>query len=396
MYRKENREKWQKTFIKEVFKNDDNGRQNYSSIILNNLDLLKIKDEYLPATLYKFYAPTSDNILDIVNKRLWLSHPASFNDPFDCHTGYDSLEYEKYFLLNFIKCNGIVDENESQEGFSIKEFERISRSSTSLKYHTYYSRKEDYYDIVRKLLEQKSRDFQQKVLQLLRDSLVQLESNMDKLRDINIRVACFSGLEKYIEFYKKNQMWSHYSENHKGFCVEYDISSLKEDTVFKFENYLFHSETDNYMNERIRATIKGGLFPVIYTSNRVNIPVTKLMKIKDHNSSVNIKNGIHEIIYKTFIVKSTNWSYEKEWRIILDGNICDYYENKIPFPYISKIFLGCKMDKKTVNTMTEIGDKLGVEVVIMKMDGNKFLLENSYTNNKWDKEILKWSNPFTK
>jgi len=22
-------------------------------------------------------------------QRLWLSHPSSFNDPFDCNTGYD-------------------------------------------------------------------------------------------------------------------------------------------------------------------------------------------------------------------------------------------------------------------------------------------------------------------
>ena len=89
-------------------------------------------------------------------------------------------------------------------------------------------------------------------------------------------------------------------------------------------------------------------------------------------------------------IKSNNWSYEKEWRIILDDKVCQYYDNKIPFPYTKKIYLGCRMKPNLIETMLEIGDELGIEVSILTTSSNKFILEeksaNRYKCNKeWNK-----------
>ncbi len=100
------------------------------------------------------------------------------------------------------------------------------------------------------------------------------------------------------------------------------------------------------------------------------------------------------MLYKTFIVKSAKWNYEKEWRIIIDGDICKYFENKLPFPYIKRIFLGCKMKAHHIDTLIEIADELNVEVVLMTMDNKKFVLEAQKTDSyRWDKERAKWNNP---
>ena len=138
-----------------------------------------------------------------------------------------------------------------------------------------------------------------------------------------------------------------------------------------------------------------GLFPVIYTANRINIPRTKLQKIKlDANNELHHNSDIDTLLYKTFIVKSAKWNYEKEWRIIIDGDICNYFENKIPFPYIKKIFLGCKMEKHNIDTLIEIADELNIEVRLMTMDNKKFVLEVQDTRSyRWDKERSKWNNP---
>lgn len=391
------RKKWQKTFIADVFKNKANRDDNFSKIILNNTSFLESKEKHLPNTLCKYYFPTSDNIIDIQKQRLWLSHPSSFNDPFDCYTGYDTKEYERQGLLTYIKNTGCVDSLNSQEGFTTDELNRVYRSTTADIEYLMCNKIEKYDYVVYKILENKSEIFKQKVYNLIIESTNEINAKMEKLRNINIRVACFSEFNRYEGFKKNIQMWSHYADNHKGFCVEYDLSLLKETTVFSLKDYEYYgSEQSRYLDERLRAAIKGGLFPVIYTSSRVSIPVSKLKKVTINEiGDLHHNSDIDAILYKTYIVKSANWSYEKEWRIILDGNISSYYENKIPFPYIKRIYLGCKMDSQTIETMLEIGKELNVEVIMLTMDNKRFILEESSTDSyNWRKERLKWNNPF--
>ena len=150
------------------------------------------------------------------------------------------------------------------------------------------------------------------------------------------------------------------------------------------------------MDERIKVLILAGLFPVIYTAIRVNIPKTKLQKIKlDNDGQLQHNSDIDSLLYKTYIVKSAKWNYEKEWRIIIDGKVCDYYDNKIPFPYIKRMFLGCKMKTPTKDTMIEIAEGLGAEVVLMELDNEKFILEEHRNDHyKWEKEWTTRQDPF--
>jgi len=389
------RKKWQKTFINNVFGHKTTTHDTFSKIILSNTKLLDGKSDHLPKTLFKFYSPTSDNIMDIKKQRLWLSHPRTFNDPFDCHTGYDVNSYEMHTLLKDIKELGCVDVKNSQDGFTIDEFDRLSRSTTSYEYNWYNSKIEEYDRVRRELLANKSKDFNRIIYDLTNKSRNEVKAKIEELRNVNIRVACFSALDRLKNFDDIIQIWSHYADNHKGFCVEYDISPLKESICFSLENYEYHKNQSKYMEERIKTLILGGLFPVIYTANRVNIPKTKLNKIKfDKINEPQHNSDIDSILYKTFIVKSAKWNYEKEWRLILDGDVCNYYDNKLPFPYIKRVFLGCKMNTQTIDTMIEIVEELGVEVVMMEMDNKKFILEERGPDSyKWNKERAKWRNP---
>jgi hypothetical protein len=94
--RNRSKKKWQKHYIKRVFEENKLIKKNgFTNKILSNIDLLNNKSQYLPTSLYKFYSITSENILDIKNKKLWLSHPSTFNDPFDCSIGYNEVEFQK-------------------------------------------------------------------------------------------------------------------------------------------------------------------------------------------------------------------------------------------------------------------------------------------------------------
>jgi hypothetical protein len=389
--------RWQRGFIRKVFEHSLEHNKSYSTTILDNLDLLNKKNEYMPKSLFRFYSPTSANISDIQNRRIWLSHPNSFNDPFDCNIGYNSEKFEKKCLIDFINKIGCVDEKNKAKGFTSDELSRLERSRLgdyfywTTKYENYSSAKWD-------TLEKKDKDFKQLVDKELSSKLKEIDEKVDSLKRTNIRISCFSDFKGHEEFNSQILMWSHYAEDHKGFCVEYDLGFLKDATKLDLGYYEFFDHTDSYLNERLLATIKASLFPVEYTSQRVNIPLTKLQKLKIDNNGQLVKcNGIEELIYKTFIVKSSKWSYEKEWRLIIDENISNYYGNKIPFPYAKKIYLGCKASIELFETMMEIGKNLGVEVYLQKMDGQKFALDSI---KPWEYEYRqgekKWENPFKK
>lgn len=224
----------------------------------------------------------------------------------------------------------------------------------------------------------------------------QLDTKITKLKNIDIRIACFSEFDRYDDFHKQIVMWSHYAENHQGFCIEYDLEFLKKDIQFSLKDYEFHSEKLKYLEERNEAIIKAGLFPIEYTCNKINIPVTKLNQINiDSTGNINYNSNIDELIYKTFIVKSASWSYEKEWRIIINGKICNYYNNKIPFPYIKTIYLGCKAEKELIDTMITIGENIGAKVILLKMDAQKFILEETGIDHyKFLNELKQWANPY--
>ena len=48
-------------------------------------------------------------------------------------------------------------------------------------------------------------------------------------------------------------------------------------------------------------------------------------------------------IIMSFLTKSTAWSYEKEWRMILPNDVSVFYDNMVPFYPVKTIYLGCKM-----------------------------------------------------
>ena len=386
--------KWQKNFLKKVFSKKRNSSDNFVTIILNDPSVLEAKQLHFPKSFCKYYAPTSNNIIDVQQQRVWMASPSSFNDPFDCSVGCDVEEYEKQCLLKFIKENNYIMPGDSYEGISPEEYVKIINSTTNWDYVGF--KKESYSSLIWKLLENKEKVFSKKIRNYQQESRKIAESKVERLRNNNIRIACFSEYNSNA-FYKNIQMWSHYAENHRGFCIEFEIPFLKERIEFEVDAREAYSNKEEYLNERLMATIQGSLFPVIYTGSRVNIPVTKHIKLCVDDITDNKYTGdIDMLLYKAFITKSANWSYEKEWRLIINGDLSSYYDNKLPFPYFKKIFLGCRMESQPREALIGIAKELDIEAVDLIMDNKKFVLEEQRVEHtdwrkNWYREI---TNPF--
>ena len=167
----------------------------------------------------------------LLNETVWLSSPVSFNDPFDCAItlSRDKLkESVDHAITEIARRNGIPREQ-------IKNHDKIINED-------------------------------QVAYEWLRNSL---RTSMQK-----IGVLCLSAIPYEI------LMWSHYAENHKGFCVEYDFS----------------------VGTQVRLLAQ----PVRYSET---IPMLSLANLPS-----DAKDNFLEVCIFT---KAKQWEYEQEWRVLM-------------------------------------------------------------------------------
>ena len=384
---------WQKKFITDTFEVAKENNCNYSKALIYNLKLLNRKNKYIPNSIFKFYSATPENLFDIRNRVLWMPSPQYFNDPFDCYLSLNTDEYEKRYLLNVIKKQNLLDELNIENAFTLVEFNKLWNSYTKERYYS----SEEWSSVLRNIMEKKSEEFDDKIRRILRQCRVEIEDKLSYLQTKKIRVSCFSSFKSIDDFLKNILMWSHYSDNHRGFCVEYDMSSFKKSFEENVSPDDFHHNKDIYLDGKMRFSIKAGLFPVMYGSQVVSLPTRELLKSKIVSNKLISSYNIDKAVYRSYLTKSSNWSYENEWRIIIDDRVCKYYDYKIPFPYIKTIFVGCHMEDSMVRMIRDIATGLNIPIKIMKLQKPKFTLWDSNDDIKiyqfW-KEMERLNDPF--
>jgi len=217
---------WKKDFCK-LFCSSD-------FISIDNIEkALELKFNNIP-TLYR-YTSFDEHSLDILeNDQLWMSSPMSFNDPFDCE-----------YTFNYGKPTNI---------------------------HNFLSknRKEELPDIDHEKIDK----FMEEIINDIHTDMVNHFTNLSKHR---LFITCFSEIKDSV------LMWSHYADDHKGICIEFDFKQL------------------GIKNPRTRI-----LFPVFY--NEKVFDTTKYLqaffdKEKTFNNMMDICSAIN---------KSKKWNDEKE------------------------------------------------------------------------------------
>lgn len=173
-------------------------------------------------------------------------------------------------------------------------------------------------------------------MNILKDSL---SGCMDKLKDA-VRVVCLS------EVHDSMLMWSHYAQNHTGYCIEYDFE-----------------ESDVYYKH---------LHPITYAKDRYVI------------SKKDVQNGSKDLIYKTTCRKSDVWAYEKEWRIVI-ANISEMMQQKADCrnekyvldlkSNIKALYVGAKTSEGFKETIVKFGKENNIGVYEMMLSSETYELE---------------------
>lgn len=145
-------------------------------------------------------------------------------------------------------------------------------------------------------------------------------------------------------------MWSHYAENHTGICIEYDLKKLEPEPF----------------------DLVSHLFPILYEEHR-NIHRNLSALIESHKELKKaIEDGFEyaggenlDDILPLFITKGSNWSYEKEWRILFskkqmyDINENSLYDGNLCFKCVTGVYLGYRIHPEVKRNVKEICKRIG-------------------------------------
>ena len=207
--------------------------------------------------LYKYCAYNANSLAILINKRIWVAKPESLNDPFDCKIKFTPPEITSDAFGNYLKRTGRSTGN------------RQSNYKTFLE-------------------------------------------GLQKFREKDINKF---GVFSMSQINDNILMWSHYANQHEGFCID------------------FVRKKDNLLGD-IKKTQ-----PVEYDCN--------YPKVEPLDESGNYD---HSIFTKMLFTKAKNWEYEKEWRLVYDeGN----KEEPLPAD-ISSIIFGLRMSEEHKATIRNI------------------------------------------
>ena len=237
--------------------------------------------QLLPNKLYRYRVVDKNNIEALKSDSVYTVTPDKFNDPYDSLIQYDFKQIEELIkaaanaefmivLRELIK-SGRLDSNVPNY-FPNGEF---AEAATKL-INTDLSNKDDVTNHLTSLA-----TFLLNIIEILTPKAI----------DVIWKSATYACLSEKID---SITMWSHYANNHQGFALGYAKESLSLETL---------------------SAKKCGLFPVIYSDERYDAndllawAIYNIMGIKmiEPDKLANIKASLH---------KSTDWNYEREWRLI--------------------------------------------------------------------------------
>lgn len=149
-------------------------------------------------------------------------------------------------------------------------------------------------------------------------------------------------------------MWAYYTNNYKGYCVEYEVVS--PDKIFKV----------GYESERIPlASIISNLYHEIIEHSNCT---------KKDNESLNFYNTL---ISHQLLLKHLSWQHEDEYRVLYPVQKCSgkLVEIKAIGLKTNKIVAGFNCPKEYKEKLNEISKNLGCgNISVAKISDNKYTL----------------------
>jgi hypothetical protein len=319
---------------------------------------------YIPnKKLYKFRECKDDNFDVLESKSIWMASADTFNDLFDCTINIDLprniKKIEQWFRDNYADIIIYLYKLKYGQDIELPDFDKVYLQSVIQEFFSPSGR------IIISKIDAYIRTSYTKEEQLLyKEAMKNIESNYNSIYKIvknaidtinNSRDQVRSKMLIYSlsEEYDNRSLWENYSDIYKGFCIEYDFTSVTEQEFESYKNLIY-------------------LLPISYYTRKPIFDIVPIFDFTIHKSQLQEsqeafnKKMIIEI-NKQLLMKSKDYEYEREWRISIENS----NNNIQPFPFISKIITGKDISEDNYNKLKNISNKLDVKLFKQVVDKNR-------------------------
>lgn len=292
-----------------------------------------IKEPHVPQFLYKYRDFTASHIDALERLVLYRARPSFLNDPFE---GVFRLDTERFIQedLTQLSEEGRRELIAAAQRGEPREALPIVNPITAR-------------ELRRKLFDQwqpttGTPDMKEELFRTIEAAMA--ESGQ---RYVDQFVEMIRGAYSIVSLSEVNNsvlMWSHYSNSHQGFAIEYDTSG----------------------DDRHKRFLRRLLAPVIY--RRKLLDITRYMSDLRRGRL----NNLSAILACS--VKSYEWSYEKEWRLIFPQSF-EGDAAAMRFPVPSALILGVFASEQNEAILRGIAERHGIPVRRMHRMRDRFGLE---------------------
>ena len=299
---------------------------------LTESDFAVQRIQTMPSSLYKYYPNTIDlkngrNYSEeaLENNTVYLQQPCQFDDPYDSTIQIDEQEFAYHRIAYYAQLCGLEispewDYSKIAYEFSCYLYQRLAsgkqisdifpavlhnKDTLGLRHENFtLSLQLGLYEF-----QQAPNAWAKAFYKAIHQEYVNLNYGLMQ----KFRVSCFT------ESPYSMLMWAHYADNHRGFCIEYEIPPYTEPYIKLYHN----------------------LMPVIYSDVRISVldQCVRSLQMPKLTSDV-----LWDIFKYGLLMKSVVWKYQNEWRLIsFDDMLSSDNQYNCKFFKIKKVYLGNKM-----------------------------------------------------
>lgn len=238
----------------------------------------------IPRKLYKYRSFGVNSLRILSEAEIFYANPKSFNDPLDCNPTI-RIDTDRASLEQF--CDKILTITKGKDQ-AWKIIDQIRGSCVEYGDYKTNPKVEQYY----------------------------MRCLGSEIKDIIEAEMAPRGVLSMAERWDCPLMWSHYADEHRGLCIEYDLTN----------HDCSHIQPVNYNRPR-------------------SIKITDLIQWKLHQS----EDAKQNIFDTYFFTKSPQWRYEKEWRDIHQS----HGAKSVPFQ-ISSVYFGLRCDSAVITSTIKL------------------------------------------
>jgi hypothetical protein len=320
----EEMEEWKKRMVECLSSEDASGIRAEEAIV--------VKYQNRPNSLFKYRCNNEKARYNLENDLVWVCSPTSYNDPFDSSISIAAETLTKTVIQDVVKEFIAKELGSKVDARKTEQILDAPNPALALQ------------ELIMAEMDQVPQEHRERFRGPLEAQMKAWEEAFNRLLPAShkesLKVCSFSETQYSII------MWSHYADQHRGFCVEYDCLSLPPESLF------------------VRM-----LYPVIYSEKLFEGTKYYLAAIRDQKT--------FNVLFPALAAlhKSPEWSYEKEWRLVIPANLV-----KKPslwrVPSAKRVYLGERIPAGEKERIIEICERKSIEVHQMHLADDSFCLRS--------------------